>query len=64
MAMFGKCLMSLSANDSYVEWLHGRNSTDRTRAPAYKKVKEIFTKRIHEESGTKPKLPQPKWSSN
>lgn len=62
--MFQKCLIALSANESYVEWLHGRNSTDRTRAPAYKKVKDIFSRRINEETGNKPKLPQPKWSNS
>lgn len=62
--LFQKCLIALSANESYVEWLHGRNSTDRTRAPAYKKVKDIFSRRIAEEQGKKPKLPQPKWSNS
>jgi len=62
--LFQKCLMSLSANESYLAWLVGRNSNDRTRSPAYKKIKDIFSKRITEETGTKPKLPQPKWSAS
>ncbi len=62
---FKRCLMSISADTEYVNWLHGRQLTDRDRSPCYAKLKSILAKRLAEESGDgkKPLLPSPAWSS-
>lgn len=59
---FKRCLMSLSADGSYLDWLVGRMLNDRDRSPAYTRIKAIFAKRIEEDKGAKPRLPQPAWS--
>ncbi len=63
---FKKCLMSLSANSDYVEWLTGRNLTDRDRSPCYNRIKSIFSRRMVEDGkeGGKRQLPSPAWASN
>ena len=63
-AMFKKCLMSLSAAADYVDWLQGRHLSDRDRAPCYARVKEVFVKRLAEETNAqkKPMLPSPAWA--
>lgn len=63
---FRKCLMSLAADESYCDWLLGRQMGDRDRAPAYSRIKQIFTRRLLEEKlGSKTTgkvlLPQPVW---
>ncbi len=58
---FRAALCSLSADASYLEWLVGRNMTERDRAPAYKKMKGIIAHRLTNELGTRPKLPDPPW---
>lgn len=60
--MFKKCLMSLSADRTYLDWLVGRNVGERDRSPCYSRMKQIFAKRIHEETGKREKLPQPEWA--
>lgn len=61
---FKRCLMAVSANADYVEWLRGRNLSDRDRSPCYSRVKSIFVKRLSEDSkGKKILLPQPAWAS-
>jgi hypothetical protein len=61
---FKKCLMSVSAESDYVEWLVGRNLNDRDRGPCYARLKTVFAKRLQEEwRGKKITLPQPAWSS-
>jgi hypothetical protein len=59
--MFKKCLMSLSANPDYLDWLVGRNISERDRSPAYSRIKKAFATRIGVETGKKPRLPQPAW---
>lgn len=64
---FRKCLMSLAAEASYNDWLLGRQMGDRDRAPAYTRIKQIFTRRLLEEKlGSKTTgkvlLPQPSWA--
>lgn len=63
-SLFGKCLMSLSATTNYLEWLQGRNLSERDRSPAYQRIKTIFQKRLETELGKKATLPAPSWSSN
>jgi hypothetical protein len=60
--LFESCLMELTVDTNYSSWLRGRNGGDH-RTPCYNRVKERFAKRIREETGTKPNLPQPDWAS-
>jgi hypothetical protein len=65
---FKKCLMSLSADSNYVAWLLGRNLTDRDRSPCYRKIKDVFVRRLAEdrkaETEKRPSLPSPVWVSH
>lgn len=60
---FTKCLMSVSASELYSDWLVGRNLSIRDLSPAYGRLKGIFAGRLEQETGKKPLLPQPAWSS-
>lgn len=62
---FRKCLMAVSANKDYLDWLVGRNMNDRDRSPCYARLKAIFMGRLREEAkgDRKPSMPQPAWSS-
>lgn len=60
---FRNCLMQLAADDTYCQWLIGRNANDRDRPPAYNRIKALFQKRLRVESGKTAKLPQPHWAS-
>lgn len=64
-AQFKQCLMSLSANADYVDWLQGRLLSDRDRSPCYVRIKNIFVKRLTQEgkTGKAPQLPKPIWAS-
>lgn len=59
---FRKCLMTVSANPEYLDWLSGRVLTDHHRAPAYRKLKSMFASRLKEEGMDNPKFPAPAWS--
>lgn len=59
---FGKCLMSLSADDTYLDWLVGRQLRDRDRSPAYARIRNIFAKRLENDLGKKVFMPGPAWS--
>lgn len=61
---FKKCLMTLSANSEYLDWLVGRLMGDRDRSPCYARIKAMFVRRLIQDSnGKKVQLPQPVWSS-
>lgn len=60
--LFGKCLMSLSADPAYGAWLVGRKVNDRDRSPAYGRVKSIFVGRLLVETGKRHQLPAPPWT--
>lgn len=60
---FAKCLMALSADSQYVDWLLGRQLRDRDRPPCFKRIKDIIARRLYEEFGKKVALPQPAWAS-
>jgi hypothetical protein len=61
--MFRKCLMSVSADGSYSDWLQGRNVGERDRAPCYRRLKTIFAQRLlREYNGKIFKMPKPDWS--
>jgi hypothetical protein len=61
--MYSKCLMSVAADGDYHDWLLGRALTKRDKGPAYSKVKGMFARRIEAETGERPRLPSPEWSS-
>jgi hypothetical protein len=62
MEMFRKCLMSASADSTYIDWLQGRSVTERDRSPCYKRLKTIFAGRLTQEfNGRLIKLPAPEW---
>ena len=62
--LFRRCLMSVAAAPFYSDWLEGRTLRERDRATAFGKLKQTFAKRIALETGKKPMLPQPAWSSH
>lgn len=59
---FTKCLMAVSADAAYAEWLVGRQLTERDRSPGYARVKAIFAKRLELTMGKAVKLPSPSWA--
>lgn len=62
---FKQCLMALSAETRYVDWLQGRSLGDRDRSPCYMRLKQIFVNRLAQESNakSKPMMPAPAWAS-
>jgi hypothetical protein len=60
--LFTKAMMALSADATYLDWLHGRNLSERDRSPCYTRIKSIVARRLEQETGTKHLLPQPAWS--
>lgn len=60
---FGKCLMALSTSSEYLDFLHGRNLTDRDRSPCYARIRAIFNKRLLDLGVDKEKIrfPAPAW---
>lgn len=60
---FKRCLLALSADSSYVDYLVGRNLGDKDRAPAYNRLKVIMARRFAEDvKGGRLLLPSPTWS--
>jgi len=57
-----KCLKAMSADAGYLDWLHGRTLAEANRSPCYQRIKAIWAKRLEQESGKRPMLPQPAWS--
>jgi hypothetical protein len=58
---FKKCLMGLSTDTNYIDWLFGRTLTDRDRSPAFSRIRSAFAKRIIADGAGKPTLPAPPW---
>ena len=62
---FQKALMTLSASEGYIDWLHGRSLSERNRTPAYSRLKALMGKRLSSErGGARILMPQPSWSSS
>lgn len=59
---FKRGMMSLSASTDYLEWLVGRNASERDRAPAYQRLKTILASRYLADHKSKLKLPSPPWA--
>lgn len=60
---FKKCLMSLSADQKYLDWLVGRLLTERDRSPCYSRIRLMFLTRLQTDTGKRLKFPQPAWFS-
>jgi hypothetical protein len=58
---FKHCLMALSADPTYVDWLLGRQLGERDRNPCYNRIKTIFATRLEKLLGKKVRLPSPSW---
>lgn len=61
---FVKCLMSLSANSQYLDWLVGRQLSPRDLAPCYSRIRSAFVQRLEIDTGKKYVMPAPAWSTN
>ncbi|MFI5296564.1 MAG: hypothetical protein ACHREM_00580 [Polyangiales bacterium] len=61
--LFRTALLGLSTDGIYLDWLVGRNMTERDRAPAYKKIKALFKKRLSA-AGKRVTLPHPAWENS
>lgn len=61
---FQRCLMALSADPKYSEWLIGRSMGDRDRSPAYARIKDIFSRRLASEGGKNIRFPSDEWSKS
>jgi len=58
---FKRCLLSVSADKEYVDWLIGRTITDRDRSPCYKRLRNTFINRMRIDQMVNLKLPSPTW---
>lgn len=61
---FRQCMMAVSSNQLYVDWLPGRSLRERDRSPAYNRIKQIFAGRLGGMGFGKPILPIPEWASH
>jgi len=60
---FKRCLMALSADGQYLDWLVGRMMGERDRAPCYSRIRLLFAKRAFDDGERKIRMPQPAWST-
>lgn len=58
------CLMALSSNARYSEWLIGRNLSERDRSPCYMRIREIIVPRLIDMGIRAPKFPNGSWATN
>lgn len=59
---FVRCLMALSADGDYNDWLFGRTAKERDRSPCYGRIKKLFTARLAADTGRKVNMPYPPWA--
>lgn len=59
---FKQGMTALSANAKYMDWLVGRENTERDRAPAYNRIKSIMTHKLEPLMGRKLRYPGPPWA--
>lgn len=59
---FRRGLLALSAEPSYLEYLFGRNVSDRDRTPTYNRAVQIMSKRFRAEGKSDIRFPRPTWS--
>jgi hypothetical protein len=60
---FSACLMALSADGHYLDWLQGRALTDRDRSACYTRIKRIWAARLKDEVSGMLRFPQPAWAA-
>ena len=60
---FKKCLMAVSADSDYIDWLANRAMTDHHRPACYRRLRSIFAARLKEDDITL-KFPQPAWAAS
>lgn len=61
--LFQKCAMSLSSEADYIEWLVGKLISEHHRAPAFRRIKAVFSKRLNADApGSRVHLPAPAWA--
>jgi hypothetical protein len=61
---YRQCMMALSANKIYVDYLVGRSLRERDRSPTYNRLKTIFAGRLGGMGFGRPILPSPEWASH
>lgn len=61
---FTRCLMSVSAASAYVDWLLNRPIAKQSLAPAYDRLRGLFSSRIEHDTGKKPAMPSPAWAKS
>jgi hypothetical protein len=60
---FKRCLMALSADPNYSDWLVGRKLGDRDRGSAYSKMATIFRGRLIQDGVKSARIISPSWST-
>jgi hypothetical protein len=63
-SQFQKCMVALSANPMYVDWLRGRNISDRDRSPCYMRIRDIFVRRLSEMDIKGARFPAADWTKS
>jgi hypothetical protein len=61
---FSTCLLGLSADARYLDYIVGRQLSDHDRSPAFGRIKKIFTTRCQLEMKKRIRLPAPAWASH
>lgn len=61
-AQFRQCMMAVSADSQYVDFLHRRNLSDRDRTPTYRHLRRIITARLKSDGHANVLMPSPEWS--
>lgn len=59
---FKRCLMTLSADPDFSDWLQRRTLSDHERGHCYNTVKRLMLRRVKDDTGKKIVLPQPAWA--
>lgn len=63
-ALFQKCLMEVSAESTYIDWLVGRSLNERDRSPCFNRLRTMFAKRIERETQKRVSMPAPAWATH
>lgn len=58
---FVACMMTLSADGRYADWLVGRSLGDRDRGPCYTRIRETFVRRLAGFDMRAPRFPKSDW---
>lgn len=61
---FINCLMALSADPQFSDWLVGRNLSERDRAPCYSRIRTIFGRRLATDGVRNPRFPAGEWTTS